>query len=310
MKKEQQIKEFLKKPFQINDVVEVCIPYVKEAYVTEGKGKKKVSKLLSNIVDFHSNGKIVEINHLEAYYIVKLSQDSSIPNEIGYIGSYNDKKVKVLKQYLSYNTSHIGADPFVSFTWDSRIQFYSSDIEQVLWRTGFDRKQRVSRTEKFGDVIIPEIDFNPVIIDKEGKEVVYQRPYVWTLKEKQLLIDSIYNNIEIGKIVVRKRSFSWVKNRVDVGLLEHTAFSQMVDGKQRVTTLLSFINNEFPDSNGNYFSDLSVIAQRKFFSFRGVTFGELGEEATDEDVLRTFLMINHAGVPQSEEHINFVKSLL
>jgi len=310
MNKEQQIKELIEKPFQINDAVEVCIPYVKEAYVTEGKGKKQVRKLLSNIVDFHSSGNIVEINHLEAYCIVKLSEHSSIPSEIGYIGEYRDKKVKVLKQYLSYNTSHIGADPFVSFTWDSRIQFYSSDIEQVLWRTGFDRRERISRTEKFGDVVIPEIDFNPVIIDKEGKEVVYQRPYVWTLKEKQLLIDSIYNNIEIGKIVIRKRSFSWVKNRVDAGLLEHTAFSQMVDGKQRVTTLLSFINNEFPDSNGNYFSDLSVIAQRKFFSFRGVTFGELGEEATDEDVLRTFLMINHAGVPQSEEHINFVKSLL
>ena len=47
----------------------------------------------------------------------------------------------------------------------------------------------------------------------------------------------------------------------------------------------------------------------KIYSFRGVTIGELGELATDEDVKDTFLSINFTGVPMSQDHIDYVKSI-
>lgn len=208
------------------------------------------------------------------------------------------------ENYKRY-THHIGVNPFQP---EIRLQSYQSDIEQILWRCGFDRDGS-NKMERYFDVDLPECNFNPIIIDDNGDEIKYQRDYVWTLKEKQLLIESIYNNVDIGKIVLRCRSFKWVEDRVNAGILENTSFKDIVDGKQRVLTMLSFIKNEFPDLHNNYYRDLSVTSQRKFLGYRNVVYVELPEDISDKDILKIFLAINHAGVPQSEEHINFVKEI-
>jgi len=44
-------------------------------------------------------------------------------------------------------------------------------------------------------------------------------------------------------------------------------------------------------------------------SFMGITFGEMEENATDEDVKATFLGINFAGVQMSQEHLEYVKQI-
>ena len=61
---------------------------------------------------------------------------------------------------------------------------------------------------------------------------------------------------------------------------------------------------------GNYFDDLSKNAKSKFSNHQLFSYSELPEGTTDEEVLRQFLRLNFAGVPQSREHINFVKDLL
>jgi len=132
---------------------------------------------------------------------------------------------------------------------------------------------------------------------------------VWTLEQKQLLIESIYNHVEIGKFVLRSRPWDWVEGRVKEGKLEHTAFKDLVDGKQRFTALVEFVSGKFADLQGNHFDDLSYLAQRRFLSYRHLTYVELGEKSTDEDTLKTFLAINHTGKPMSKEHIEFVKSI-
>lgn len=115
--------------------------------------------------------------------------------------------------------------------------------------------------------------------------------------------------MDCGKVIVRKRSFEWVEKMLDKGV-ENVCFSDVVDGKQRLNCLLEFVTNKFTDSKGNFFSDLSDFSQRRFYDFTGFSFGELGEATTDEEVLREFLVVNHSGRLQSEEHINYVKSLL
>lgn len=220
------------------------------------------------------------------------------------IKEYRQTKWIEPENYKRY-THHIGVNPFQP---KIRSQSHQSDIEQILWRCGFDRDGS-NKMERYFDVDVPECNFNPIIIDDNGDEIKYQRDYVWTLKEKQLLIESIYNNIDIGKIVLRCRSFKWVEDRINAGILENTTFKDIVDGKQRVLTMLSFIKNEFPDLHNNYYRDLSRTSQRNFLSYRNVVYVELPEDISDKDVLRTFLAINHTGVPQSEEHINFVKEI-
>jgi hypothetical protein len=81
-----------------------------------------------------------------------------------------------------------------------------------------------------------------------------------------------------------------------------------VDGKQRFFAILEFLQNKYPDSHGNYWNDLSPKAQRRFLDFANLSYGELGENATDEDVIDNFLTLNFTGVPMSREHIEYVKS--
>ncbi len=70
------------------------------------------------------------------------------------------------------------------------------------------------------------------------------------------------------------------------------------------------MNDEFMDVNSNYYSDLSSIAQNKLTDHQLLSYAEMGENTKDKDVINQFLRLNFTGVPQSIEHINFVKSLL
>jgi len=254
---------------------------------------------------------------------IKIGDYVTVPIESSNKTEYVEVK-KIDSKYVYYNkynypnllfcpiekavrcTRHIGANPFKS---EIQTTSYQIDMEQLLWRCGYDRKERMERNEKYFKVPIQETCLNPTVIDEQGNEVEYQRGLVWSLEQKQLLIESIYNNIEIGKFVIRKRSFNWVEKRVKEGKILNTAFNDLVDGKQRFTAILGFIQNEFPDMNGNYFDELSEKSKRRFMSYRYMTYVELDENATDKDVLSVFLAINFAGVPMSKEHIEYVKSI-
>lgn len=112
--------------------------------------------------------------------------------------------------------------------------------------------------------------------------------------------------MDCGKIVVRKYDYSELEDIEDPN---KCYFVDIVDGKQRLSTLLEFVNNGFPDYNGYYFKDLSKIAQRRFGSSQAVGYAEFNGKVSDKDILNQFLLVNHTGKPQSKEHIDFVKSL-
>jgi hypothetical protein len=212
---------------------------------------------------------------------------------------------KALLSEIKKDVSHLGYNPFVP---ELRHQKYSIDIDQLISRCGYERDGK-SKMEQYFNVNIPEVCFDPMVFDENGNEVEYQRGLVWTLEQKQLLIESIYNNIEIGKFVFRERSFNWVEKRVKEGKLEHTAFKDLVDGKQRFHAIFGFINNEFSDLNGAYYNDLSNTAQRHFRGYSNLMYIQMDEKTTDKDVLSQFLAINFTGVPMSRDHIEFVKNI-
>ena len=68
----------------------------------------------------------------------------------------------------------------------------------------------------------------------------YQRKLVWTLEEKQLLINSIVNKYPIPAILVAERK-------------EDNKF-EIIDGLQRLHAIISFIENRYADKNGKYFN--------------------------------------------------------
>ncbi len=152
-------------------------------------------------------------------------------------------------------------------------------------------------------------NWNPYIYGKDCSKYYYQRPFVWSVEDNQLLIESIYQGIDCGKILVRKHSWKSIEKKANNGETE-LSFKDIVDGKQRLNAVKGFLLNEYPDLRGNYFNDLSFVAQNKITNNQLFSYSEMGEDVNDETVLKQFLKLNFAGVPQSKEHIEFVKSLL
>jgi hypothetical protein len=101
------------------------------------------------------------------------------------------------------------------------------------------------------------------IIDKINRNKVnlrpsYQREYVWTVKTASKLVESLMLNIPIPTMFFHE---------VNDGGLE------VVDGKQRLTSIWSFINGSFPDGSAFKLKGLDVFAEHN-----DKTFSELPPE--------------------------------
>jgi Uncharacterized conserved protein len=68
----------------------------------------------------------------------------------------------------------------------------------------------------------------------------YQRKLVWTKKEKQKLIESILKRYPIPATLIAERE-------------GHPSTYEIIDGLQRLHSIISFIQNEFPIEGGAYF---------------------------------------------------------
>jgi hypothetical protein len=124
----------------------------------------------------------------------------------------------------------------------------------------------------------------------------YQREHVWTMEDKVDLIESIFNNIEIGKFIF-------------VQLHESTPgkYYQIVDGKQRLTALCEFYEDRF-SYKGVYFSQLS-LHDKYTFTTHSVSYGFL-ENPDTRGIYETFIKMNTCGKPMDKKHIDKVKKLL
>lgn len=144
-----------------------------------------------------------------------------------------------------------------------------------------------------------------------GGEVVwfdnpeYQRTLVWTLKQKQDYINNLFN----GMAEIRPTILLYYEDKKDV--------YEVLDGKQRLTTLFQFIDNEFAiiiDGEEVYFNDLietdkKFILNHNVYWTRIMSFKVL-EPIALEDKLTLFLEKNYLGTRMSDEQINKVLNML
>lgn len=155
---------------------------------------------------------------------------------------------------------------------DIRIYFNNSTVDSLL-----------SKHLNFG------VDFKPD----------YQRDFVWEDSDRELLLDSIFMGADIGKFVFRsKEPDEWLED----GLLY-----EIIDGKQRMLTLLDYYENRF-SYKGFFYNDLSPRDRRRFKD-TPVSIAEVNN-VTKKDTLRIFLMLNRGGRPVSEDVIQRAKDLL
>ncbi len=209
------------------------------------------------------------------------------------------EKIRKQESIKVYNT---GYNPFPAI--DDRVEHISFTLSSIMFTLDLLTEKKRTREYVINDIEVLECNMDPTVLIN-GKREHFQRPLVWTLEQKQLLIESIYQNIDCGKILVRKYSWEELqRSKSDV-----LAFKDLIDGKQRLSPLEDFVNNRFPDYNGKYYEQFSPASQNKFLDHQLFGYSELPENSTDEQVLRQFLKLNVCGVPQSKEHIEFVKSL-
>jgi len=78
----------------------------------------------------------------------------------------------------------------------------------------------------------------------------YQRKLVWSASEKQRLVDSILRDLPVPLFLV-----------AEVRVSEDISY-EVIDGLQRLNAIFSFIENEIPAINGEYF-DLDALADTK-----------------------------------------------
>lgn len=138
------------------------------------------------------------------------------------------------------------------------------------------------------------------------KRVNLQRGLVWTDLQKQELIFSVFKQNFGSSTGTRLIAPFHAVKTSDNEL-------QIIDGKQRLTTLISFLNNEFSiNFNGkNYFyNDLSEKLQRTITGFNIeiiIKYHYEDDPVTDEDKIAWFELINYSGTPQEKSHIDNIK---
>lgn len=146
-----------------------------------------------------------------------------------------------------------------------------------------------------------DIDFD-VYLPTRG--INLQRPFVWTLQQKRELIHSLFIGRHIPHCAILN-----IINKED----DKKDILQVIDGKQRLSTMIEFINNGFYiDLEGQLylFEDLPTEYQRAIdcYNFRYYVINEPWDNRiTDDQKVSWFTFINFAGTPQDEKHLNKLK---
>lgn len=149
-----------------------------------------------------------------------------------------------------------------------------------------------------------EYDFD-IYLPKYG--VNLQRPYVWEDYQQSEYIISILQERPLDNIIV-------IQHEPDEGKI----VMQIVDGKQRLTTIQKFLLGEIPVTINNkkvWWYDFDEDAKRYFKSrlsrITAVVYYTYDDDnLTDDDKIRLFNFYNFAGTPQTEEHKNMLKEFL
>jgi hypothetical protein len=132
----------------------------------------------------------------------------------------------------------------------------------------------------------------------------FQRRYVWSEKQKVYLIDTLLNDFSVPKIYVRQI----LDPESNVNKYE------IIDGQQRLTTIINFIDNLFPltknkhpkpeyfDSKleGKYFKDLEIIHKQKIINFSMSIDLVQGEK---NEIIEMFLRLNLSNTTLNPQEI-------
>lgn len=125
----------------------------------------------------------------------------------------------------------------------------------------------------------------------------FQRAHVWTQEQQIAYVEFKLRGGE-GSDVLLFNCPSWMN--------DFRGPMELVDGKQRLTAVRKFLNNELPIFDGNYiedFEDELPIGEPDFIF-------AVNNLPTRKEVLQWYIQLNSGGTVHTQEEIDKVKSLL
>ena len=147
-------------------------------------------------------------------------------------------------------------------------------------------------------------DFD-IYLPKYG--VNLQRPYVWEDYQQSEYIISILQEKPLDNIIV-------IQHETDEGKI----VMQIVDGKQRLTTIQKFLLGEIPVTINkkkfwwdDFDNDAKMHFKSRLLNISAIVYYTYEDDnLTDDDKIHLFNFYNFAGTPQTEEHKNMLKGFL
>lgn len=216
-------------------------------------------------------GDEVKVGNLQNCVIEEIKEDNGlIIYGFSHDANKNINKDATGREYMYapwYNIRPIGVTKETNLTKENNIdiRFYNTSLESLL--------------DKF---YLHGVDMNPD----------YQRDYVWEDSDKESLLDSVFSHIEIGKFAFIKRPYS------------SDILYEVLDGKQRLSTLLDFYENRL-SYKGFYFNELSGKDKYTFLNAE-VSIGETSD-LTEEEIYQYFYTLNKTGKTMDEAHLEKIK---
>ena len=124
----------------------------------------------------------------------------------------------------------------------------------------------------------------------------FQRRAVWLEKERSQLMDTVVSCLPFPEVYYQ------IVTDPDTGKQKYI----VVDGQQRTTTILMFINNNFalPDKGiyaGKYFRDLDVASKEKFWNYKVVI--RFLKQTNDAEIRYLFQRLNTNNMKLTDQEL-------
>lgn len=222
---------------------------------------------------------------------------------------YKNKKI-VLNQYENYRKTEITtfADHDNPLLKDKGKRFdnLNQPLEFLIHdATHFDMNIFNIQNEQ----LKPNLNLNPF----------FQRDLVWSLPQKQDLMMSLFYHLPIGAIYINRHNYftqnlfngiNHFKNKKDLNYFSEID-NVVVDGKQRLSTIISFLNDEFPiiiNNNEIYRHDMSKRDISNLLN-NNINVIQTYIESRN-DLIKFYVQINTSQTTHNEKEIDFAKSFL
>lgn len=124
----------------------------------------------------------------------------------------------------------------------------------------------------------------------------FQRRAVWLEKERSLLLETIMNKLPFPEVYIL------VETNPETGKQNYA----VVDGQQRITSVLKFLENDFPlpqnDTwSGEYFRDLPPAAKTNFWDYKVVV--RYLRQTNDEEIRGLFTKLNTNNIALNDQEL-------